>query len=291
MLPLRTFPRSDAVRHVADWLELQLLSGEPWRVNESNGLECLERHGLRDAYAASVPGAIIAMSRRATRLEDSYLLERSPGGLRRRQHTTKQLPYVSLLLLSAVDYEASNGALAAAATLFEQFCEGALPDSSGGQAIHFGWPSRSGRPEGFSDAIRWLASRLNVAPGSGYREPRRRDGGVDLVTWRHLPDGRTFDYRLVQCTLGVELLKKAREIDVEQWQRWIGFWESPRVAIAVPYDTVEKGVERREAEALGSLVYDRSRLVSLCAPNAARVMRVCNDVLKAVPISLAVDPA
>ena len=57
-----------------------------------------------------------------------------------------------------------------------------------GMALRFGWPSEIGRPPEFDGAVRWLADRMGINPGGGYRQPRRKDGGVDVVAWAPFPD-------------------------------------------------------------------------------------------------------
>lgn len=289
MLPLHKLPRTESVLHLADWLELQLLLGDSWRVTEANSRGHLESQGLLEAFGPSVPGAVVAMHRRAKRLEARYPLEATVGGLRRRTLTPDSVPYLALLIISEVDFDEAPSALPLAATFFERFCELALPDVAGGHAIHFGWPTRSGRPERFSDAIRWLAVKLNVEIASGYREPRRRDGGADLVSWRALEDGRTFDYRLIQCTVGHDILRKAREVDVEQWMRWIQFWERPRVSLALPYQTPSRSVEVRQAEALGALVLDRPRLVQRAIQGVDTLLPICHEIVASAGLSTLVD--
>lgn len=289
MLPLHKSPRTESVLHLADWLELQLLQGESWRVTEANSRSHLESQGLHEAFGPSVPGAVITMHRRAKTLGARYPLELAVGGLRRRVLTSEAEPYLALLVISEVDFDESPSALPQAATLFERFCELALPDVGGGHAIHFGWPNRSGRPERFSDAIRWLAGRLNLHTASGYREPRRRDGGADLVSWRSLEDGRTFDYRLIQCTIGHDVLRKAREVDVAQWMRWIDFLEQPRVSLALPYQTPARSVEVRQAEELGALVLDRVRLLQRVVEGEDRLLPICHEILESAGLLELVD--
>jgi hypothetical protein len=289
MLPLHKSPRTESVLHLADWLELQLLQGESWRVTEANSRTHLESQGLHEAFGPSVPGAVLAMHRRAKILAERYPLVTAVGGLRRRALTPNVLPYLSLLTISAVDFDAAASALPEAATMFERFCEIAIQDVAGGHAVHFGWPNRSGRPEGFSDAIRWLAARLNLKLSAGYREPRRRDGGADLVGWRSLEDGRTFDYRLIQCTVGHDILRKAREVDVAQWMRWIDFLEVPRVSLALPYQTASRSVEVRQAEALGALVLDRTRLLRRVVDGTDRLLPICYEVLTSAGLITLID--
>lgn len=278
---LRSQPRSDEPSDLADWFEYELLRGESWRVTEENARDNLVRASLNDSFGTAVPGAVLTMNRRAKRLANGYPLEPTAGGLRIRSDVSDCLPYMVLLAISLVDTADTDGTVVVAATAFEEFCEAVLPSvgGPGGHSVHFGWPTRSGRPEGFSDAIRWLASMMHLPPGSGYRDPRRRDGGVDIVSWRSLPDAQTFDHRLVQCTIGHDVRNKARDIDVNQWNRWIAFREPPRVGLAVPYQLAKRSLDRREVENLGHVVLDRQQLVLSARPGDPDLERLCLRML------------
>lgn len=293
MLPVLSAPPSDSTSDLADWLELHLLTGEPWRVTEANARGEVETAGLSEAFSGLVPGAVMKMRRRASTLGDSYPLEDTPGGLRCRRLTTHHLMYVALLGASQWAAVAEPDALHPAALSFEQLCEPVVTNlgGPGGHAVHFGWPSRSGRPEAFPGAIRWLADKLGLLSGDGFRDPRRRDGGVDLVAWRTLPDGETCDHKLVQCTIGRDLLRKAREIDVRQWRRWIAFIEDPRIVLAVPYEVPVRDVQAREARAMGSIVLDRGQLVRAADTESADVQSAAERVLRSISLDLAFNSA
>lgn len=284
-------PTVDTTADLADWLELLLLTGDPWRVTEANARGQVETAGIAEVFGALVPGAVMKMRRRCASLGDAYPFEETVAGLRRVQLDVTHLPYVALLGLSQWSC-LGPGSPSPAASAFEQMCEAILEHMGGpgGQAVHFGWPTRSGRPERFPDAIRWLAGRLGLAPGDGYRDPKRRDGGVDLVAWRMLPDGITYDHRLVQCTVGRDFLRKAREIDIDQWLRWIHFVEPPRIVLTVPYEVSSRDVVVREARAMGSLVLDRAVLVRTAASLPSHLVSSCYGALDSVGLSLRFDP-
>src|SRR5690606_26206988 len=131
-----------------------------------------------------------------------------------------------------------------------------------GRAIRFGWPSDEGRPHDFNEAIRRLAQKIGVSVGSGYRQPRRKDGGVDVVAWRPFNDSRSgFPIVLVQCTLQENVLAKGSDIDVRLWGSWLALDSDPVTAIAIPR-TLRSGTVWDEL-ALRHLVLDRIRLVEL----------------------------
>lgn len=131
-----------------------------------------------------------------------------------------------------------------------------------GKALRFGWPSDIGRPPEFDLAIRWLAQKVGVDVGQGYRQPRRKDGGVDVVAWRPFPDGRSgFPVLLVQCTLQENLLAKGMDVDTRLWGSWLAMDVDPTAALATA-TALPPGTIWNEL-ALKYMVLDRIRLVGL----------------------------
>lgn len=131
-----------------------------------------------------------------------------------------------------------------------------------GRAVRFGWPSDIGRPPEFDLAIGWLAQKLGVDVGKGYRQPRRKDGGVDVVAWRPFPDGRSgFPVLLVQCTLQENLLAKGMDVDTRLWGSWLAMDVDPTTALATP-TALSPGTTWNEL-ALKYMILDRVRLVGL----------------------------
>lgn len=137
-----------------------------------------------------------------------------------------------------------------------------------GRALRFGWPSDIGRPPEFDLAIRWLAERIGVGVGHGYRQPRRKDGGVDVVAWRPFPDNRSgFPVLLVQCTLQDNLLTKGMDIDTRLWSSWLAMDVDPTTALATPA-ALAPGTVWDEL-ALKYMVLDRTRIIGLAAPTVS----------------------
>jgi len=136
-----------------------------------------------------------------------------------------------------------------------------------GRALRFGWPSDIGRPPEFDLAIRWLAQKIGVEVGQGYRQPRRKDGGVDVVAWRPFPDSRSgFPVLLVQCTLQENLLAKGMDVDTRLWGSWLAMDVDPTTALATPI-ALAPGTVWDEL-ALKYMVLDRIRIVGLVSPAA-----------------------
>ncbi|MEU0266537.1 hypothetical protein [Nocardioides sp. NPDC006303] len=131
-----------------------------------------------------------------------------------------------------------------------------------GRALRFGWPSDIGRPPEFDLAIEWLAGKIGVKVGQGYRQPRRKDGGVDVVAWRPFPDHRPgFPVLLVQCTLQDNLVAKGLDIDTRLWSSWLAMDTDPMTALATPTALAAGPVW--DELALKYMILDRFRIVGL----------------------------
>jgi hypothetical protein len=134
--------------------------------------------------------AIDTMAKRATVLGDSYPFVVSDiAVLRRTSHHAAE--YATLLFLtpgSVARQTVRASETAVMGELLEEISEAALANfwGPGGSALSFGYPSKHGRPESFDQAVIWLAGKMGLEAGRGYRPPRRKDGGVDVVAWRQL---------------------------------------------------------------------------------------------------------
>ena len=252
---------------IADWIESTVLTrGRPI----SRG--ALENAGMSDAGIPEeqIAGAVLRMKKRAEVLGAAYpieidqvsfrpasgkrentysvLLQLSPGSPVRQLIHSRPNDFMSILL-ETLAVDAMTSLLG--------------PDS---RALRFGYPSDVGRPEQFHQAIGWLADQMGIESGAGYKPPRRKDGGVDVVAWRPFRDRRSgFPIYLVQCTMQRELFSKARDIDLRLWAGWLRFDVDPMTVLAVP-GTISPGVDWDEL-AVRSLVLDRIRLSGLTPEN------------------------
>jgi hypothetical protein len=132
------------------------------------------------------------------------------------------------------------------------------------ESIQFAWPSSPDRPSRFPDALRWLADRLDLPAGSGFRPPRKKDGGVDVVAWRKFRDDRNaYAIVLAQTTLQMSFATKARDIVPNQWNAWIAFGVEPLRALVVPHAITAGDTAWDDAHYSVHLIIDRFRLCEL----------------------------
>lgn len=252
---------------IADWIETVLVV----RGARPLGLDPLHRffetnHGLEPQMVST---GIREMGRRARLLGDHYPFKVNEYAVRATSDAaTSTYASAALMAPGGPVREYLNAAPdEAMAVIFENLVADATARIWGepGQALRFGWPSRIGRPPEFDLAIRWLADKVGVEIGQGYRQPRRKDGGVDVVAWRPFPDGRSgFPVLLVQCTLQENLTAKGMDVDTRLWGSWLAMDVDPTTAIATPV-ALPQGAVWNEL-ALKYMVLDRVRLVGLAEP-------------------------
>lgn len=254
---------------MADYIETSLLVRGSTALGNQALIALAEEETGRSI--AEITHSLGAMSARAAALGDAYPFEINAVMVRARPGAAT-MPYSALLQLTSASvarqlfYPGSTGEMEVA---FENLASSALARLWGdqGRALRFGWPSEIGRPQDFPSAVSWLAETIGVKVGAGYRQPRRKDGGVDVVAWRPFPDKRSgFPILLAQCTLQADLLSKAADVDIRLWASWLALDAEPVTALVVP-GMIRKTVEWDEI-ALRCMIFDRVRLAGLLGPHA-----------------------
>ncbi len=252
---------------LADWLETSLLVSSSASI-AIDKLVALAEHDLQ-APAFKVQQAINTIASRARTLGVLYPFEVVPGlAVRRRKDSSLTGAYSTLLYLtpSSIARQALSGfAAQSMGELLEEVAESALANlwGAGGEAIRFGYPSKHGRPEDFDQAVVWLAKRIGVEPGRGYRPPRRKDGGVDIVAWRQFFDGRRgFPIALAQCTVQEATFTKTTDIDLRLWSSWLALDSDPLSLLVIPGTIRRAGTEWGQLSTVVTVV-ERLRLIEL----------------------------
>lgn len=251
--------------NVADALEtLLLLEGRP--LSEASLVKAAS--SMWGYEASDISLGLRRTIRRATRLGDSYPFQPlTHGGLRPRLFEGRHYLYLGLLLLSVRNWvrQDPSGSMLADAKLMEDITSCALGDFFGAhtRVLNFGWPSDAGRPEGFGEALGWLATRLGIDVGEVLpTERRRKDGGVDVVAWREMADRqRGVPLLLVQVTIMADLLGKERDIDRRSWGAWLNTDLDPLVGLATPAADLDPSTWQELSR--NALVLDRGRLCSM----------------------------
>jgi len=221
--------------------------------------------------------ALGVMRRRQMILGSSYPFDVRESAIKR-DDAWPELVYSMLLLMSPANLSRelmSATEISVAAANFERVVVEAIQKylGEGAKAVRFAWPSDSGRPPEFPDAVKWLAALMGVRLGGGYRQPRRKDGGVDVIGWRPFRDGRSaFPIVLVQCTIQADVLSKSLDIDVRNWSSWLELVRDPSTILSMP-QVVPGNTEVWNELALKNLVFDRMRLVELIGHNLSSTLQ------------------
>ncbi|WP_109472703.1 hypothetical protein [Ornithinimicrobium cavernae] len=250
---------------VADWIETSLLASASGHFGRDK-LDDLASVEI-GASRAKVAMALDTMARRSSVLGDSYPFAASDIAVLRKK-SRHAAEYTSLLYLtpgSVARQTVRSTDTAVMAELLEVISEVALANfwGHGGQALSFGYPSRHGRPEAFDQAVIWLAEKIGLEAGRGYRPPRRKDGGVDVVAWRQFADRRPgFPVALAQCTIQAETFTKTSDIDLRLWASWLAMDSDPLSLLVVPGTIRSAGPEWRQLTTV-VMVIDRIRVMDL----------------------------
>ncbi|MCA5923912.1 hypothetical protein [Curtobacterium oceanosedimentum] len=254
-----------SVEELADWIETSLVVATPKTLGIDR-LNFLARAEL-NAGEATVSSALAVMQNRAKVLGDDY-----PFGVNAVSvssiRTSSRVPYLTLLFMSPGSpwrQIAPADELSDTASRFEELVRDGLSNfwGKGGQALLFGYPSKEGRPQEFSQAVRWLADIVGLRVGVGYRPPRRKDGGVDVVAWRPFRDGRSgFPILLAQATIQKETFTKTSDIDSRLWASWLAMDVDPLRALCLPGTVRRQGPEWDQLSSV-VLVLDRIRIIEL----------------------------
>jgi len=249
---------------VADAIELELLTGEA----NARPMSWVRAASVasRDARSTDVDLAVSTIHRRAQLLGAKYPIEVTSAGLKRRQGAGRSA-YEAMLLVTTgsltVTFPVAH--LASAAEMFEHIVTNATRVllGDGARAVRFGYPGDPGRPPEFPQAIPWLVKQMKIKGGTAYRDPARKDGGVDVVAWRPFPDGRPgFPIQLIQVTLERNFSHKAGDINARLWSLLLGLDVDPTSVLAIPRTLPE---DKRWAEvATRAILLERLRIAGLC---------------------------
>lgn len=244
------------------------------------GSEISQRVG-QDAFSEAETRAL------ACGIDGAYPFEITPGLLRLR-HGWKSSAYILLLLLSKIR---PTSGYKGTAMLFERICSHALRQYFGGAdnsagALRFGSPRRAPLAK-LSQAIDDLCVKL--AEGGGCRWPEKAahngDEGLDIVAWRHFPDGKAG--KLVafgQCASGEgDWSGKLNELDgrkfVQKWFRQHLLVEPMRFFF-VPRRIPSDGWDHTGID--GGIVFDRCRIVACLKDLDRKLARDCAAATRAL---------
>lgn len=257
----------DTIELIADWVETSVL------VSPSGHLTLDRIFALGEdelgVEAARTSQAIGVIERRSSVLGNLYPFAVRPDiAVSRRRDSHLLQSYATLLFVtpkSVARQLLSSLSVPAMGEMLEDIAERALSNlwGPGGTALRFAFPSRHGRPEQFTLAVDWLAQRIGIETGHGYRPPRRKDGGVDVVAWRQFLDRRTgFPIALAQCTIQAETFTKTTDIDTRLWATWLRMDSDPISLLVIPGTVPRAGTQWGQLTSVVTVI-ERLRLIEL----------------------------
>ena len=255
--------KNESIDIVSDWLELSSIAfgGKPLSVSRAKEIGA----DYAQIQPIQVEQAFNNLKGRSQKLGKKYpfnvtgdYLLALPGA----EYTS----YGAMLVVSPISpgRNQTHWSQDSGAKLFELVAENCLKSffGAGTRTANFGHPSTIGRPPQFNLAVKWIADKLNVKVGSGYRQPRRKDGGVDIFVWKEFPDGNPgTPLALIQCTIQKQFTDKVGDVDLKLWSSWLSSDLDPMVGLCVP-EVVVKSEVWDEITTRGILL-DRMRLVGM----------------------------
>ncbi|GAA3538372.1 hypothetical protein AFL01nite_13320 [Aeromicrobium flavum] len=263
-----------SVEAIADWIETATLVSMSGHLGRDR-LEELASVEI-GAPPLKVSMAMEVMAKRVKVLGSAYPFRTSELAVLRENGNPLLTHYAALLHLTPGSVARQTVRATDAAEmgeLFETIAEKALANlwGEGGRALSFGYPSRHGRPEAFDQAVPWLASKIGLEPGRGYRPPLRKDGGVDVVAWRQFADQRPgFPLGLAQCTIQAETFRKTTDIDLRLWASWLAMDLDPMSLLVIPGTVRNAGPDWRQLTTVVTVI-ERMRLMELLNRSAKRL--------------------
>lgn len=273
----------------ADWLEIFALEDK----DQSSSISDLERElnrnsietGEREQRCAAVSTELGLRSKGAA---DGYPFTFDGSLLKQKDDWTKYIPYVFCLFLSYFDGAKKKHKNIYPDRIFEHVSRIAAQNYLDGQAVRFGWPRFEAEiPKPFSQAVERICGQLGEVRYNGNKPGRAKDDELDLVVWKHFPDGREGKIILWgQCAAGWDWETKLT-FDPDAFRsRWMqGDFVNPLLkSIFIPH--VVESTRWHYVSAAAKILFDRCRIAS-CTFDEADVaahsgnMRVwCDWILK-----------
>jgi hypothetical protein len=255
--------KNESLDVIADWLELSAIAfdGVPLSVSKAKEIAA----DYAQIQTIQIEQAFNKLKARSQKLGEKYPFNVTADyvlAVTGAEHTG----YGAMLIVSPMSpgRNQAHWSLDSAAKLFELVAENCLRSffGDGTRTANFGHPSTIGRPPEFNLAVQWIANKLNVKVGSGYRQPRRKDGGVDIFVWKEFADKNPgTPLILIQCTIQKQFTDKVGDVDLKLWSSWLSSDLDPMVGLCVS-DVVVKSEIWDEITTRG-LLLDRMRLISM----------------------------
>jgi len=250
---------------LADWLELLSLTTDDGNASHGDLQRALNRLGV-DGFDSICTECMRELHRRVDATREKYPFTFSGTLLESRGDWRDYTPYVFCLLLSYCDYKTKKIKGFKHEIMFEQLSGLAAQSYIGGEVLRFGSP-RTDLPSGFLEALTIVCGKVKEWTPVKRKTLRRKDGGLDIVVWKHFPDEQNGKLILFgHCASGSDWDDKINELQPNDFcSLWLGGDKSPIVkTFFIPHRLSPDLFADRAVSA--KLFFDRCR-IAYWAPN------------------------
>lgn len=256
-------PDAETPQTVADWIELELASGEA-SLSKTKVGSIVESETGSEPREAFLTDVWRQLEERQARYTKKFF--RCEGDLAIRSlaaEVTAQPEYIACLLFSlyGVDDEYRLDP-----KIFERLSAEAIKNYIQGKVFVFGWPVLPNIETDIGLRVKAVASaakeRFVESPAARYK-----DRGVDVIAWKPFLEHDADEHRssqvviLAQCAAGGNWRKKTTELPYQSWIQYIHWARDPQTAIVVP--RVISADLWHDISREGGVVFDRIRIVNL----------------------------
>ncbi|MBI3986597.1 MAG: hypothetical protein HY343_06740 [Lentisphaerae bacterium] len=272
---------------LTDWLELLALTVDDGNASHGDLQRALNRLGV-DGFDTICTDCMRELHRRVAATRENYPFTFSGTLLKSKGDWRDFTPYVFCLLLSYCDEKMKKIKGFQHEIMFEQLSCLAARNYIGGDALRFGSP-RKELPSGFLEALTVVCGKVKEWTPVARKTLRRKDGGLDLVAWKHFPDEQIGKLVLFgHCASGSDWDDKINELQPNDFcSLWLGGDRSPIVkTFFIPHRISPDLFADRAVSA--KLFFDRCR-IACCVPSGQfrqlteqTSMRWCENILKKV---------
>lgn len=272
---------------LTDWLELLALTVDDGNASHGDLQRALNRLGV-DGFDTICTDCMRELHRRVAAARENYPFTFSGTLLKSKGDWRDFTPYVFCLLLSYCDEKTKKIKGFQHEIMFEQLSCLAARNYIGGDALRFGSP-RKDLPSGFLEALTVVCGKVKEWTPVTRKTLRRKDGGLDLVAWKHFPDEQIGKLVLFgHCASGSDWDDKINELQPNDFcSLWLGGDRSPIVkTFFIPRRISPDLFADRAVSA--KLFFDRCR-IACCVPSdqfcqltEQTSMHWCENILKRI---------
>jgi hypothetical protein len=245
---------------LADWLELLALTADDGNSSHGDLQRALNRLGAENVDTVCTD-TMRELNRRVTAAGGNYPFIFSGTLLKSKGDWRSFIPYVFCLLLSYCDDSKKKVRGLRHEVMFEHLSCLAAKRYIDGEALRFGSP-RDTLPGSFWEALMQVCGKVGEWSCAGVgRTLRKKDGGLDLVAWKHFPDCQIGKLILFgHCASGQNWDEKINELQPNDFcSRWLSGDRSPIVkSFFIPHRLSPELFEDRAISA--KLFFDRCRI-------------------------------